>query len=156
MESHLPSFHWRLIHKIPLICVSISTVLKGHTNFYFLTTCEIKVSMKRVWYDWFEWLIVSAKCVWELIPIFIDVSMISVNVAGIGADATDEGDNTFWDANTNPLAKSSMLTEKNSNSDDFSSYCCQKNHAIYEVHPLSCLCTSKPCMDCCDRLGKTW
>ena len=36
--------------------------------------------------------------------------MTSVNVVGIRADAMDEGDdNTFWDANTNPTAKGSML-----------------------------------------------
>ena len=35
--------------------------------------------------------------------------MTSVNVVGIGADAADEGDNTFWVANTNPMAKGSML-----------------------------------------------
>ena len=37
--------------------------------------------------------------------------MTSVNVVGIRADATDEGDNTYRDANTNPSAKGSMLPQ---------------------------------------------
>ena len=53
----------------------------------------------------------SAKRVWELIPIFIDVLMTSVNVVDIGADATDDRDNTFWDANINPTTKGSMLPQ---------------------------------------------
>ncbi len=37
--------------------------------------------------------------------------MTSVNAVGMGADATDERDNTFWDVNTDHPAKDSMLPQ---------------------------------------------